>query len=82
MGRSPNLPNAAKFTYLMGQLKGEALATVKGLIPSDMNFSIFQATLQENFGLARRIIPAYVLTLLKMQNQLSLSVVYVNCIMH
>ena len=42
------------------------LATVKGLILSDMNYSILQATLQENFGLPRRIIRAHVLNLLKM----------------
>jgi len=67
VGKSPDLPNAAKFTYLLGQLRGEALATVKGLILSDMNYSILQATLQENFGLLRRIIQAHVLNLLKMQ---------------
>ena len=67
VGKSPDLPNAAKFTYLMGQLRREALATVKGPIPSDMNYSILQATLQENFGLPRSIIWAHVLTLLKMQ---------------
>ena len=66
VGNSPDLPNSAKFTYLMGQLRGEALATVKGLIPSDKNYSILATTLQENFGLSRRIIRAHVLNLLKM----------------
>ena len=66
MGKSPDLPNSAKFTYLMGQLRGEALATVKGLIPSDQNYTILAAILQESFGLPRRIICAHVLNLLKM----------------
>lgn len=68
VGKSPDLPNAAKFTYLMGQLRGEALATVKGLIPSDQNYAILETTLQENFGLPRRIIRAHVLNLLKCPN--------------
>ena len=50
----------------MGQLRGEALATVKGLIPSDRNYSILDTTLQVNFGLPRRIIRAHVLNLPKM----------------
>ena len=50
----------------MGLLRAEVLATVKGLIPSDMNYSILQATLKENFGLLRRLIRAHVLTVLKM----------------
>ena len=66
VGKSPDLPNSAKFTYLLGQLRGEALATVKGLIPSDKNYSILATTLQENFGLPRRIIRAHVLSLLKL----------------
>ena len=40
VGKSPDLPNVAKFTCLMGKLRGEALAAVKGLIPSDLNYSI------------------------------------------
>ena len=67
VGNSPDLPNSAKFTYLMGQLRGEALATVKGLIPSDKNYSTLATTLQENFGLSRRIIREHLLNLLKMQ---------------
>ena len=55
--------------HLMGQLRGEALTTVKGLIPSDKNYSILATTLQENFGLSRRIIRAHVLNLLKMPRQ-------------
>ena len=35
LGNSLDLPKAAKLTYLIGQLKGEALTTVKGLAPSD-----------------------------------------------
>ena len=66
VGNSPDLPNSARFRYLMGQLRGETLATVKGLIPSDKNYSILATTLQENFGLTRRIICAHVLNLLKM----------------
>ena len=37
IGDSPDLPNSAKFTYLVGQLRGQALDTVKGIIPSDQN---------------------------------------------
>ena len=48
VGKSPDLPNSAKFTYLMGQLRGEALATVKGLISSDQNYTILATILQEN----------------------------------
>ena len=66
VGKSPGLPNSAKFTYLLCQLRGEALATVKGLIPSDKNYSILATMLQENFGLPRRIIRAHVLSLLKL----------------
>ena len=66
VGESPDLPNAAKFTYLIGQLKGEALTTVKGLTPSDQNYKILVTTLKENFGLPRRIIRAHVLNILKL----------------
>ena len=66
VGNSPDLPKSAKFRYLMGQLRGEALATVKGSIPSDKNYSILATMLQETFGLSRRLIHAHFLNLLKM----------------
>ena len=66
VGNSPDLPNAAKFTYLVGQLKGEALSTVKSLTPSDQNYDILVTTLKENFGLPRRIIRAHVMNLLQL----------------
>ena len=50
----------------MGQLRGEALATVKGFIPSEQNYTVLATILPERFGLARRIICAHVLNLLKM----------------
>ena len=66
VGNSPDLPNAANFTYLIGQLKGEALTTVKGLTPSDQNYDILITTLKENFCLPRRIISAHVMNILKL----------------
>eukprot|EP00794_Sanderia_malayensis_P003895 gene3895-biopygen3329 len=66
VGKSPDLPKSAKFTYLVGQLRGEALATVKGLVPSDHSYDILEMTLQENFGLPRRIIRAHVMHLLRL----------------
>ena len=66
VGNSPDLPKAAKFMYLIGQLKGEALTTVKGLTPSHLNYDILVTTLQENFGLLRRIIRAHVMNILKL----------------
>ena len=66
VGSSPELPKSAKFTYLLGQLRGEALETVKGINPSEQNYSVLEKTLEENFGRPRRIIRAHVMTLLKM----------------
>ena len=60
VGNLPDLPNTAKFTYLIGQLRGEALKTVKGIIPSEQNYSVLEKTLVENFGHSRRIIRAHV----------------------
>ena len=57
IGNSPDLSNAAKFTYLIGQLKGEALTTVKGLTPSNQNYDILVSTLKENFGLPEELYP-------------------------
>ena len=66
MGNSHDLPKSAKFTYLMVQLKREALATVKSLSSSEKNYSILATTLQENFGLPKQIIRADVLNLIKL----------------
>ena len=52
--------------YVIGQLKGEALTTVKGLTPSDQNYDILVTTLKENFSLPRRIIRAHVMNLHKL----------------
>ena len=65
VGNSPDLPNTAKLTYLVGQLRGEALDTVKGIIPSELNYGVLEETLKENFGLPRRIIRAHIMNLLK-----------------
>ena len=73
VGNSPDLPNAAKFTYLIGQLKGEPLTTVKGLTPSDQNYDILVTTLKENFGLPRRIIRAHVMNILKLPKPTSIA---------
>ena len=35
VGTPPDLPKSSRFTYLIGQLKGEAFKTVEGIIPSD-----------------------------------------------
>ena len=43
-------------TYLVGQLRGEALDTVKEIIPSELNYGALEETLKENFSLPRRII--------------------------
>ena len=66
VGNLPDLPNTAKFTYLIGQLRGEALTTVKGSIPSEQNYSVLEKTLVENFGHPRRIIRAHVNNILNM----------------
>ena len=65
VGNSPDLPNTAKLTYLVGQLRGEALDTVKGIMPSELNYGVLEETLKENFGLPRRIIRAHIMNLLK-----------------
>ena len=67
VGSSPELPKSAKFRYLLGQLRGEALETVKGIIPSEQNYSVLEKTLEENFGLPKRIVWAHVMNLLKMR---------------
>jgi len=59
-------PWSSKFTYLFGQLRGEALRTVQGIIPSEENYFVLEATLKENFGQPRRIIRAHVSNVLKL----------------
>ena len=66
VGSLSDLPNSSKFTYLIGQLRGEALKTVKGILPSEQNYYILVETLQENFGHPRRIIRAHVNDILTM----------------
>ena len=62
----PDLPRSSKFTYLVGQLRGEALRTVQGIIPSEGNYSVLEATVKENFGQPRRIIRAHVSNILRL----------------
>ena len=66
VGSLNDLPRSSKFTYLVGQLRGEALRTVQGIIPSEENYSVLEATLKENFGQPRRIIRAHVSNILKL----------------
>ena len=66
VGSLQDLPQSSKFTYLVGQLRGEALKTVQGIIPSEQNYSVLETTLKENFGKPRRIIRAHVLNILKL----------------
>ena len=47
------------------------MTTVKGLTPSDQNYDILVTTLQENFGLPRRIIRAHIMNILKLQKPTS-----------
>ena len=60
VGSLQDLPQSSKFTYLVGQLRGEALKTVQGIIPSEQNYSVLETTLKENFGQPRHIIRAHV----------------------
>eukprot|EP00794_Sanderia_malayensis_P001767 gene1767-biopygen1613 len=66
VGSLSDLPASSKFTYLIGQLRGEALKTVQGIIPSGDNYAILEETLKENFGHPRRIVRAHVNNILKM----------------
>ena len=66
VGSLQDLPRSSKFTYLVGQLRGEALRTVQGIISSEENYSGLEATLKENFGQPRRIIRAHVSNILKL----------------
>ena len=51
---------------MVGQLRGEALRTVQGIIPSEGNYSVLEATLKENFGQPRRSIRAHVSNILRL----------------
>ena len=42
------------------------LRTVQGIVPSEENYSVLEATLKENFGQPRRIIRAHVSNILKL----------------
>ena len=66
VGTLKDLPKSSKFTYLIGQLRGEALKTVQGIIPSEQNYSVLEETLKENFGQPRRIIRAHVCNILRL----------------
>jgi len=66
VGTLPDLPKSSKFTYLIGQLRGEALKTVQEIIPSEQNYEVSEETLKENFGQPRCIIQAHVCNILKL----------------
>ena len=66
VGTLQGLPKSSKFTDLIGQLRGEALKTVQGIIPLEQNYSVVEETLKENLGQPRRIIRAHVCNILRL----------------
>ena len=66
VGTLPDLPKSSKSTYLIGQLRGEALKTIQGIIPSEQNYAVLEETLRDNFGQTCRIIRAHVCNILKL----------------
>ena len=66
VGTLSDLHKSSKFTYLIGQLRGEALKTVQGIIPSEQNYAVLEETLKEKFGHPHRIIRAHVCNILKL----------------
>lgn len=59
-----NVSPIEKFTYLRGQLRGEALATVTGLSLTNKNYDVALALLEERFGNENMCIRAHVNELL------------------
>ena len=49
VGNASDLPNAAEFAYLIGQLKGGTLTAIKGLTLSDQNYDIPVTTSKEHW---------------------------------
>ncbi|XP_064625943.1 uncharacterized protein LOC135486774 [Lineus longissimus] len=66
--KNSNISDINRFDYLYGLLEGEALDSVRSLIPSAANYVILKKTLLETFGKDRKIIRAHVLRLFHLRN--------------
>ncbi|XP_064638310.1 uncharacterized protein LOC135494325 [Lineus longissimus] len=61
---NPNLTDLNRFDYLYGLLDGDALDTVRDLIPSSANYVTLKETLCETFGREQKVIQVHVLRLI------------------